>query len=155
MYKFKKRKDLYMKFVIRKAEEKDLNIITALYEKRGEYPLSPFGREKKEIFSSMLHDSSRCILVGEKDGKIAVFLSMKIENRLENFLLPSAVILDIKIKSHESEILCAVISRAVAVAMENGCREITLFDKNVSPETHSVYSICGFRESTENYIKKI
>ncbi len=144
-----------MKFIVREAEQKDLNSITALFEKKGDYPVSPFGREKKEIFSTMLENRTRHVLVGEKNDKICAVLSMKIENTFQNSFDPSAIIFDIKSSEENSEILCAVLSRAVATAMENSCREIILLDKNSSVQTNSVYSICGFKQSLTHYIKKL
>ncbi len=144
-----------MKFIIREAKPQDLNLITALYDVKGSYPLSPFGKEKKEIFASMLEDKTRHIFIGEKNGKISAFLSMKTEYRFQNSFENSAIILDIKASDDDSEILCAVLSRAVATAMENACREIILPDKNVAAQTNSVYTICGFREADTHYIKKL
>ncbi len=144
-----------MKFIVRKAEEKDLNSLAALYDTRRDYPHSPYGREKREIFTKMLTESSRHLFVGEKNGSVCAFLSLRIENRLENFLAPDAVISDLKANDNDAEILCAIISRAIAVAMENECREITLSDRKITPEKHSLYSICGFRESNAFYLKQI
>lgn len=144
-----------MKFIVRKAEEKDLNSIAGLYDTKKDYPHSPFGREKREIFKNMLSDSSRHIFVGERNGVVTAFISLKIENRFENFMSPSAIITDICVCDSDAEILCAVLSRAVAVAMENECREITLFDRKVTAEKHSLYSICGFKEINTFFLKQI
>lgn len=144
-----------MKFLIRKATMADLNSVSSLYDKKGDYPQSYFGKEKREIFSDMLNDNSREILVGEKNGNVSAFLSMKIEHRFENSLKTSTIIFDIKAKDDETEILCAVLSRAIAITLENGGTEIILLDKNVTACTNSVYSICGFRKSDTCYIKSL
>lgn len=144
-----------MKFIVRKAEEKDLNAIENLYEEKRDYPYSTFGREKREAFRQMLSDPQWHILTGERNGVVSAFLSMRIERRFENFMKPSAIISDIKSHNNDAEILCAILSRAIAVAMENECCEIGLWDKNVRAQTNSVYSICGFRESNTFYLKKI
>ena len=144
-----------MKFIVRKAEEKDLQAIQNLYSTKKNYPHSPYGKEKKEIFISMLNDRSKNILVGEKNGIVSAFISMKIEHRFENELLATAVITDLKADDNNAEILCAVISRAIAVAMENECKEITLYDKNLTAEKYSLYSICGFRENPGFFRKQI
>ena len=144
-----------MKFIVRKAEEKDLDAIVCLYEEKKDYPFSPFGREKREAFREMLADPSRHIFVGERNGKTNAFISMKIERRFENFMKKSAMISDIKVADNDAEILCAILSRVIAVSMENECTEITLYDKCVTSEVNSVYSICSFRESNTFYVKKI
>ncbi len=144
-----------MKFIVRKAEENDLNSIVNLYEEKRDFPYSTFGREKREIFKSMLSDSSRHILVGERNGIVSAAISLRIEHRFENFFASSAIISDIKVLNNDAEILCAILSRAIAVAMENECREITLYDKKVTAENHSVYSICGFKESNTFFVKQI
>lgn len=144
-----------MKFIVRKAEEKDLNLIADLYHTKRDYPHSPFGREKREIFRNMLCDPSRYILVGERNENVTAFLSLKIEYRFENFLIPSAIISDIRTTDCDAEILCAIISRSIAVAMENECKEIILIDNKATAEKHSLYSICGFKESTGFYVKQI
>lgn len=144
-----------MKFIVRKAEEKDLNLIANLYHTKRDYPHSPFGREKREIFKNMLCDPSRHILVGERNENVTAFLSLKIEYRFGNFLAPSAIVSDIKTADCDAEILCAIISRSIAVAMENECKEIILIDNKVTAEKHSLYSICGFKESTSFYVKQI
>jgi len=146
---------IIMKFIVRKAEEKDLSLIESLYEEKRDYPHSPFGREKREAFRQMLSDSQWHIFVGERNGIISAFLSMRIEQRFENFMKPSALISDIKATDNDAEILCAILSRAIAVAMENECCEISLCDKNVRAQTNSIYSICGFKESNTFYLKKI
>lgn len=144
-----------MKFIVRKAEEKDLSLIESLYEEKREYPHSTFGREKRDAFRQMLSDSQCHIFAGERNGIVSAFLSMRIERRFENFMKPSAIISDIKVSDNDAEILCAILSRAIAVAMENECCEITLYDKKVKAEANSVYSICGFRESNTFYSKKL
>ncbi len=144
-----------MKFIVRKAEERDLEAIEKLYEERRDYPYSPFGREKRDAFRKMLSDSQSHVFTGERNGSVCAFLSLRIERRFENFMKNSAVISDIKAADNDAEILCAILSRAVAVAMENECCEITLYDKKVKAETHSVYSICGFRESNTFFVKRI
>jgi len=144
-----------MKFIVRKAEEKDLQAIAGLYHTKKEYPYSPFGREKRENFKNMLNDISRSILVGERNGIVSAFMSLKIEQRFENNLLPSAIINDLKAEDNDAEILCAILSRAIAVAMENECKEITLYDKNITAEKFSLYSICGFKESESFFRKQI
>lgn len=144
-----------MKFIVRKAEEKDLSLIENLYEEKRDFPYSPFGREKRDFFRQMLADSQWHIFVGERNGIVSAFLSMRIERRFENFMKPSALISDIKASDNDAEILCAILSRAIAVGMENECCEMLLSDKNVSAETNSVYSICGFRESNTLYLKKL
>lgn len=144
-----------MKFIVRKAEEKDLNSIAGLYAPKKDYPHSPFGKEKREIFKTMLSDLSRSVLVGERNGTVCAFISMKIEHKFENNLLPCAVINDLKAEENDAEILCAVISRAIAVSMENECTEITLYDKNITAEKNSLYSICGFRERGGFFRKQI
>lgn len=144
-----------VKFIIRKAEEKDLDAIVKLYEKKDDFPYSPFGKEKRNIFSLLLSDKTRYILIGEKNNKICAFVSMKIEHRFENQLKLSAFINDIKTSVDEAEILCAILSRTVAIAMENECTEIFLTDKNINAQSFSVYSICGFKESNTTFIKKL
>ncbi len=144
-----------MKFIVRKAEEKDLQTIAGLYNSKKDYPHSPYGKEKKEIFKSMLSDRSRNILVGERNGIVNAFISMKTEYRFENNLLPSAVINDLKAEDNDAEILCAILSRAIAIAMENECKEITLYDKNLTAEKYSLYSICGFKENPGFFRKQI
>lgn len=142
-----------MKFIVRKAEEKDLQAIAGLYSTKKEYPHAPFGREKSEKFKAMLGDFTRSILVGEKNDIVRAFISLKIEHRFENALLPSAIINDLKAEDNDAEMLCAILSRAIAVAMENECKEITLYDKNITAEKFSLYSICGFKES-KNFFRK-
>ena len=144
-----------MKFIVRKAEEKDLQSIADLYNTKKEYPHAPFGREKREIFKSMLSDSSSCILVGEKNGIVNAFLSLRIEHRLTNNLLPSTVICDIRAENNDAETLCAILSRAIAISMEKECKEITLYDKNITSEKYSLYSICGFKENEGFFRKQI
>ncbi len=144
-----------MKFIIRKAEANDLDAIVKLFEKKDDFPYSPLGREKRNIFSLLLSDETRYILVGEKNNKICSFVSMKIEHRFENQLKHSAFINDIRVADNEAEILCAIISRAVAIAMENECTEIFLTDKNIKSQNFSVYSICGFKESNTTFMKKL
>ena len=144
-----------MKFIIRKAEEKDLNSIAELYRKKDDFPMSPPGKEKRNIFSEMLRDESKHILVGEKNGIITAFISMRIESRLENHFKLSAFITDIKTDFHHAEILTAILSRATAIAMEKGCSEIILFDNCIKPEFNSVYSICNFRQNNTVYHKKL
>lgn len=144
-----------MKFIVRKAEEKDLSAVEKLYEEKRDYPYSPFGREKRDAFRKMLSDEQWCVFVGERNGNISAYLSMRIERRFENFMKASAVISDIKVSGNDAEILCAILSRSIAVAMENECCEICLYDKKVKAETNSVYSICGFRESNTFFTKRI
>lgn len=144
-----------MKFIIRNALEKDLASILKLFEKKGEYHLSAPGKEKRELFSSMLSDNSRYIFVGEKNDTVTAFVSMKIEPRFENLFKFSAFITDIKADGDSANILTAVLSRATAVAMENDCHEIIISDKNVTSQSRSVYSICGFSESNTFFIKKL
>lgn len=144
-----------MKFIVRKAEEKDLQAIQGLYSTKKDYPHSPYGKEKREIFKSMLDDRSRSILVGERNGIVSAFISMKTEYRFENNLLPYAIINDLKAEENDAEILCAILSRAIAVAMENECKEITLSDKNLTAEKYSLYSICGFKENPGFFKKQI
>lgn len=144
-----------MKFIVRKAEEKDLQAIQGLYNTKKDYPHSPYGKEKREVFRNMLDDSSGNILVGEKNGIVNAFISIKIECRFENNLLPSAIINDLRAKDNDAEILCTMLSRAIAVAMENECNEITLSDKNLTAEKYSLYSICGFKENPGFFRKQI
>ncbi len=144
-----------MKFIIRNALEKDLPSILKLFEKKGEYPLSSPGKEKRELFSAMLSNSSRYIFVGEKNDTVSAFVSMRIEPRFENLLKFSAFITDIKADGDSANILTAVLSRATAVAMENGCSEVIISDKNVNPQSRSVYSICGFCESNTFFTKRL
>ncbi|MBR3589038.1 MAG: hypothetical protein IKL16_05700 [Clostridia bacterium] len=144
-----------MKFIVRKAEEKDLQAIQGLYTTKKDYPHSPYGKEKREIFRNMLGDRSGNILVGERNGIVSAFISLKIEHRFENKLLPSAIISDLRAEDNDAEILCAILSRAIAVAMENECNEITLFDKNLTAEKYSLYSICGFKENPGFFRKQI
>ncbi len=144
-----------MKFIVRKAEEKDLSSVEGLYNEKRDYPYSPFGREKREAFREMIEDKNCFLFVGERNEIPAAFLSMRIEHRFENSMKASAIITDVKTAGKDSEILCAIISRAVATAMENDCCEITLYDKSVIAESSSVYSICGFRESNTFYAKKL
>lgn len=144
-----------MKFIVRKAEEKDLQAISALYSTKKDYPYSPFGKEKREIFRSMVSDSARSLLVGERNGNVNAFISLKIEHRLENNLRSSAFISDLKAEDNDAEILCAILSRAIAISMENECNEITLYDKNINAEKYSLYSICGFKEKEGFFRKQI
>ena len=144
-----------MKFIVRKAEEKDLQAIQCLYSSKKDYPHSPYGKEKREIFRNILGDRSRNILVGERNGIVSAFVSMKTEYSFENELLPCAVITDLKADENDAEILCAILSRAIAVSMENECKEITLFDKNLTAEKYSLYSICGFKENPGFFRKQI
>lgn len=150
----KRKDDFVMKFVVRKAEEKDLDAIVKLYEEKGSIPYSPFGKEKREIFRQMLNDKSRHLLVGEKDCRISAFVSLKTENSFENFLKPSAFILDIKAENSDGEILTAVLSRAKAVAMENGCVEISLKDKNINAKSNAVYCLNSFKNSNMFFVKE-
>lgn len=142
-----------MKFIIRKAEEKDLTAILKLFENKTDYPMAPPGKEKRKIFSDMLSDSSRYLFTGERNGVICAFVSMKIEHKFDSFFRLSAFITDIRADCNDAEILTAVLSRATAVAMENGCDKIILADKSVTALSHSVYSICGFSASNNFYIK--
>ena len=144
-----------MKFIIRNALEKDLPSILKLFEKKGEYPLSSPGKEKRELFTAMLSDTSRYIFVGEKNDTVSAFVSMRIEPRFENLLKFSALITDIKADGDSANILTAVLSRATAVAMENGCSEVIISDKNVNAQSRSVYSICGFCESNTFFTKRL
>lgn len=144
-----------MKFIIRKAEVKDLDSIVKLFEKKEDIPRSSFGKEKREVFKSMLEDNSRYIFIGERNENISAFISIKIENRFENFFKPSAYVFDIKAENSDGEILNAVLNRAIAVAMENGCTEILLKDKNLNAKTNAVYTINGFKNSDTFFIKEI
>lgn len=144
-----------MKFIIRKAEEKDLNSIIELFRKKDEFPMSAPGKEKKNIFSEMLKEESRYILVGEKNGVITAFVSMKTEARFKNHFKLSAFITDIKTDLCHAEILTAILSRATAIAMEKGCSEIILHDDCVNSESNAVYTICNFRQSNTVYRKKL
>ncbi len=144
-----------MKFIVRKAEEKDMNAIECLYEEKRDYPYSHFGREKRDAFREIISDGNHHVFIGERNGNICAYLSMRTERRFENFMKPSAVISDIRAADNEPEILCAILSRAIAVAMENECCEILLYDKKIRAETNSVYSICGFRESNTFLVKRI
>ena len=144
-----------MKFIIRKAEEKDLASVLELFESKSDYPMSPPGKEKRKIFCHMLSDTSRYLFVGEKNGIICAFVSMKIEPQFDSGFRLSAFITDIKSQSNVAEILTAVLSRATAVAMENGCNKIIISDKNVTALSHSVYSICGFGRSNTFYTKNL
>lgn len=144
-----------MKFIIRKAEEKDLPYILQLFEKKNDFPASLPGKEKKLIYSEMLKDTSRHILVGEKNGVITAFISMKIEAVFKNTLGLTAFITDIRTDMCHAEILTAILSRATAIAMENSCRSIILCDDFVNPESNSVYSICNFKQSNTVYFKNL
>lgn len=144
-----------MRFIIRKAEEKDLPCILQLFEKKNDFSVSSPGKEKKLIFANMLKDNAKHILVGEKNGVITAFISMKIEAAFENFLGLTAYITDIKTDMCHAEILTAILSRATAIAMENGCRSIVLCDNFVNAESNAVYSICNFRQSNTVYFKNL
>ncbi|MBE6782928.1 MAG: hypothetical protein E7536_02830 [Ruminococcaceae bacterium] len=144
-----------MKFIIRKAEEKDLASVLKLFENKADYPMAPPGKEKRKIFSDMLADTSRYLFVGERNGVICAFVSMKTEHQFDSFFKLSAYITDIKADCNDAEILTAVLSRATAVAMENGCNKIILSDKNITALSNSVYSICGFGACDDFYIKNL
>ena len=144
-----------MKFIIRNAEEKDLTSVMKLFEKKEDIPVSPPGKEKKKLFADMLKETSRYILVGKKNGIICAFLSMKIEPEFKTFFRLCAYVTDIKTDSEHAEILTAILSRATAIAMENGCNKIVLSDESVNARSNAVYSICNFRESNTTYFKKL
>ena len=144
-----------MKFIVRKAEEKDMEAVACLYEEKKDYPYSPFGREKRDAFREIISDGRYHVFIGERNGNVCAYLSMRTERRFENYMKASAVISDVRAADNDPEILCAILSRAIAVAMENECCEILLYDKKIKAETHSVYSICGFRESNTFFVKRI
>jgi len=138
---------------VRRAEERDFEIVATLLGELGRTPISDETRSSFRFeYLRQLHDPSCALLVAESDGIVVGFCVVHLRRRL-NRATPEAWIPDLIVTegAHGSGAGGALMTRAIEIARDWNCHRMCLESSHPRTRAHEFYKSGGMTEAGYYY----